>query len=229
MGEGEGVRARGRPRYEDILTPTEWRVLHAAQHGSTNRAIAAKLNISVDGVKYHMANILGKLGVANRQALKSWFQAPLGSALAEADTAQSGDLSEARQMTKGNTGTKLQALGQVSRTVRSLSESISFYEEKLGIPHLYSFGNLGFFDLAGTRLFLNETEELNENESILYFQVADIQKTCAALSELDVEISNQPHLIHTHDDGREEWMAFLKDPEGRPLGLMSTVSKREQD
>ena len=117
----------------------------------------------------------------------------------------------------------VKSLGQVSRTVRSLEESIDFYQQKLGIPHLYSFGSLGFLDLAGSRLFLNETQELNKDESILYFKVEDIRKTCVALEDAGVEITNQPHLIHTHEDGTEEWMAFLNDPEGRSLGLMSTA------
>jgi len=38
-----------------------------------------------------------------------------------------------------------------------------------------------------------------------------------------VEILSAPHLIHRHQDGTEEWMCFFKDPEGRPLALMSQV------
>lgn len=66
-------RRRGRPPHDDVLTPTEWRVMHGLQHGATNRAIAASLGISADGVKYHVANILAKLDLPDRQALKSWF------------------------------------------------------------------------------------------------------------------------------------------------------------
>ncbi len=129
-------------------------------------------------------------------------------------------------MTKGNDSTALvQRLGQVSRTVRSLAESVEFYRDRLGVPHLYSFDNLGFFDLSDARLFLNETDQWNKDESILYFNVADIDAACAALQEAGVEIIKQPHMIHTHDDGAQEWMAFLEDPEGRPLGLMSTVKE----
>lgn len=223
---GVEPRPRGRPRHDDVLTPMEWRVLHGAQHGSTNKAIAASLGISADGVKYHMTNILGKLNLENRQELKAWFQAPRNSAMAQLENVSSGEnLEEGRDMTENKQSAELNGLGQVARTVRSLEESLGFYRDKLGIPHLYSFGNLGFFDLAGTRLFLNETEELNENESILYFSVTDINATCTTLAERGVEISNQPHLIHTHDDGSEEWMAFIEDPEGRALGLMSTVRK----
>jgi hypothetical protein len=30
-------------------------------------------------------------------------------------------------------------------------------------------------------------------------------------------------MIHRHADGTEEWMAFFKDLEGRPLAIMSKV------
>jgi hypothetical protein len=30
-------------------------------------------------------------------------------------------------------------------------------------------------------------------------------------------------MIHRHADGTEEWLAFFKDPEGRPLAIMSEV------
>jgi len=32
-------------------------------------------------------------------------------------------------------------------------------------------------------------------------------------------------MIHRHDDGTEEWMAFFKDNDGRPLGIMAQVKK----
>ena len=186
-----------------------------------------------------MANALAKLQLPNKAALKSWFKSPRASVLAEsmkneptAATGTGAGLDKIEQATlqgevmseEKSQPVQVQGLGQVARTVRSLEQSMEFYKNKLGIPHLYSFGNLAFFDLGGSRLFLNEAEELNEAESLLYFKVADIKKACDQLSEAGVEISNQPHLIHTHEDGTEEWMAFLKDPEGRPLGLMSSVS-----
>jgi methylmalonyl-CoA/ethylmalonyl-CoA epimerase len=30
-------------------------------------------------------------------------------------------------------------------------------------------------------------------------------------------------MIHRHEDGTEEWMAFFEDNEGRPLALMTQV------
>jgi hypothetical protein len=39
-----------------------------------------------------------------------------------------------------------------------------------------------------------------------------------------VAFEGAPHLIHRHADGTEEWMAFLRDNEGRLLALMSQVA-----
>ena len=53
----------GRPRHPDILTPAEWRVLEELRDGGTNAEIAVRLGISPDTVKYHVSNMLAKLGV----------------------------------------------------------------------------------------------------------------------------------------------------------------------
>jgi len=207
-------RVRGRPAYKDVLTPAEWRVVHSAQHGLTNKEIAERLQISVDGVKYHVANALSKLGLENKIALQQWFQAPLGSAMGDRMNQTENSQQEEVALTH---------LGQVSRTVSNLEKSVEFFRDILNLPHLYSFGNLAFFDLEGTRLFLNESEEWNADESILYFSVVDIIRICNNLSAKGVKCTHQPHKIHTHEDGTEEWMAFIEDPDGRPLGLMSSL------
>ncbi len=62
----------GRPRHPDILTPAEWRVLEALREGGTNAEIAVRLGISPDTVKYHISNMLGKLGVSDRRELAAW-------------------------------------------------------------------------------------------------------------------------------------------------------------
>lgn len=60
-------RGRGRPPHPDILTPREWEVLELVEQGLTNEQIAAQLGISTDGAKYHVAQILAKLGVSSRR------------------------------------------------------------------------------------------------------------------------------------------------------------------
>ncbi len=122
-----------------------------------------------------------------------------------------------------NTSLQLGRVGQISRTVRDIKQAEAWYGTVLGLPHLYTFGTLAFFDLGGTRLYLTQESAEPKNESILYFVVPDIAAAHAELKSRGVEFSEAPHLIHTHGDGTQEWMAFFKDPEGRPLALMSQV------
>jgi predicted enzyme related to lactoylglutathione lyase len=93
----------------------------------------------------------------------------------------------------------------------------------LGLPELYSFGNLAFYDLGGVRLMLTEEEGDLASESILYLRVPDIHAAKAELEERGARFINAPHLIHRHEDGTEEWMAAFEDNEGRPLQLMTQV------
>ena len=108
-------RGRGRPPHDDVLTPTQWRVTHAIQHGITTQGIANGREITRDGVKYHVTQILGKLSLPNRKALRSWFQAPKGSALA-------------RQEISMNT-LELGPIGQIARTVTDIKRSEQWYRE----------------------------------------------------------------------------------------------------
>jgi catechol 2,3-dioxygenase-like lactoylglutathione lyase family enzyme len=117
---------------------------------------------------------------------------------------------------------RLGPIGQVSRSVREIKEAQRWYGEVLGLPHLYTFGTLAFFDCGGTRLFLSENPRPGP-ESILYLKVEDIAAAHRALQARGVEFVSPPHMIHKHADGTEEWMAFFNDPEGRPLAIMSQV------
>jgi DNA-binding CsgD family transcriptional regulator len=64
--------SRGRPRYEDILTPREWEVLGLLREGLTNEQIAHRLAISANTAKFHVAEILSKLGVSSRDEAARW-------------------------------------------------------------------------------------------------------------------------------------------------------------
>jgi DNA-binding NarL/FixJ family response regulator len=52
--------------YEEPLTPRELQVVELMAEGLTNKAIAARLGISDQTVKFHVASLCGKLGAANR-------------------------------------------------------------------------------------------------------------------------------------------------------------------
>lgn len=203
-------KRRGRPPHGDILTPAEWKTTHAVQHGLTSRQIANRKGISRDGVKFHVENVLGKLGLPNRKALRQWFQPPKDSALHRQGRAPMSDL-------------KLGSIGQISRSVSDIRKAERWYGETLGLEHLYTFGNLAFFDCGGTRLLLTQADAPLAAESLLYFRVPHIEQAHEELTRRGVEFINAPHMIHRHSDGTEEWMAFFRDPDGRPLGIMSQV------
>ena len=206
-------KARGRPPHDDQLTPTEWAVAEGVRHGLTNRQIADRRGVCLDAVKFHVGNALAKLGLENRQALRRWEGVRRDSALIGKEQAMTGEIG-------------LGAIGQVSRSVADIMDSEAWYRDVLGLPHLFTFGELAFFDCGGTRLYLQQGPkgEGLKPESILYFQVTDIHAAHQALGGKGAEFVSAPHMVHRHADGTEEWMAFFSDPDGRPLGLMAQAA-----
>ena len=202
------AKQRGRPPHNDLLTPAEWRTLNAVRHDLTNQQIADRRGISLDAVKYHVANAIAKLGVRNRKALKTWAGSHKDSFLNKGETIMNED-------------TKYLGVGQISRSVADIEVAECWYRDVLGLDHLYTFGDLAFFDCGGTRLMLSQAEDKPGIESIIYLRVPDINAAHKRLMADGVEFINSPHMIHEHDDGAEEWMAFFNDPEGRPLAILS--------
>lgn len=203
----------GRPPHPDILTPAEWRVVEAVRHGMKGPEIARRQGISRDAVKYHVGNALAKLGLSSRAELRRWNGVRRDSALHGRETGM-GKMS-------------LGPIGQVSRHVADIEAARHFYGELLGLSHLYSFGNMAFFDCGGLRLFLSADHGADVQDSVLYFRVEDIREAHAALGARGVAFTDAPHMIHRHEDGTEEWMAFFKDDEGRPLAIMQQVKAGE--
>jgi DNA-binding CsgD family transcriptional regulator/catechol 2,3-dioxygenase-like lactoylglutathione lyase family enzyme len=203
-------KQRGRPPHTDQLTPAEWRIVDGIRHGMTSRVIAELRGISTDAVKYHVTNILQKLDLKNRTELRHWDGIARDSILYSKGT----DM---------DAGWKIGAIGQISRQVKDIEAARLWYGDVLGLTHLYSFGDLAFFDCDGTRLFLSQGEGTHQGESIIYFQVKDIRSSHSSLAAHGVEFMNAPHMVHRHDDGTEEWMAFFKDNENRPLALMAQL------
>ena len=66
------MNRRGRPPHPDVLTPRQWEVLALLREGLSNEQIALRLGISVDGVKFHVSEILSKLGVGSRNEAAQW-------------------------------------------------------------------------------------------------------------------------------------------------------------
>lgn len=191
-------------------------MVNAVRHGMTNRKIAEGRGISLDAVKAHVANAIGKLGLERRAALRHWKGAPRDSALS-------------RSRPNMNEKLQLGALGQIGRHVQDVKKAEAWFRDVLGLAHLYTFpsqiGDLAFFDCGGTRLFLESGEGEEGEQNVLYFRVPDIDAAFSDLKARGVEFIDAPHMIFKHPDGTEEWMVFFKDCDGQTLSLMSQVKE----
>lgn len=189
-------------------------MLNWVRHGVSRAEIARRRGTSVDAVKYHLANITGKLGLAGTRQLRQWPGSPASSGLTR---------TQGRTMT--DDGLKLGPVGQVSLSVRDVARAEAFYGTTLGLPHIFTFGDLAFFDCDGLRLYLQaKPPERWTAGSILYFLVDDIAVAHETLRGRGVHFTGAPHVIYTDDEtGVEEWMAFFDDGEGNTLSIMSRV------
>ena len=198
----------GRPPFQDALTPGEWRVVDGVRHGLTGPQIAARAGVTPDAVKYHVRNALQKLGLPDRKALRQWNGVPRRSALNAKEKPMAGH-------------TTLGALHQISRTVSDIAAAQRWYADVMGLPLLYAFEGMAFFDCGGVRLYLQQGAAATE--SPVYFKVEDIRAAHEDLQARGAVFSTAPHLVHRHPNGAEEWLAFIDDPDGRPVGLMARV------
>jgi len=118
------------------------------------------------------------------------------------------------------------SIGQISLIVHDLERATAFYRDALGLPLLFTAGNLAFFDCGGVRLMLGpaETPELDHPSSILYFRVPDLNAAHQRLLDQGVQIVAPPRLIApmpTYD----LWMNAFRDSEGNILELMSEIPR----
>lgn len=93
------------------LTPRAWQVLFLLRHGLTNRDVAQQLGISPAGTKFHVSEILSRLGLRTRGEAATWRRE--GS----------------EEMTA--TGTTFRSLRPMLRT-KNLKATLDFYEQRLG-------------------------------------------------------------------------------------------------
>lgn len=208
------AKDRGRPPHPDVLTPAEWQVANLVRHGASNAQIAEIRGTSRDATKFHIANAREKVGAASRAELADWDGVPADSALAQKDPAPMTD-------------PKLGPIGQIAREVSDVPASERWYRDVLGLPHLFTFGDLAFFLCGETRLMLTKPEAgPMKDQSVLYFRVTDIRGVHKTLVDRGVVFRGAPHLIHRHGDGTEEWMAFFEDPDRHLLALMEQVKPR---
>ncbi len=113
-------------------------------------------------------------------------------------------------------------LGQVAIVVKDLERATGFYRDQLGLPFLFGFPGLAFFQCGGTRFMLSGAEqpEFDHPSSVLYFRVGDVVATHSELSARGVSFRDEPHVVH-RTPSHELWMTFFNDTEGNTFALMA--------
>ncbi|HEX5578692.1 MAG TPA: VOC family protein, partial [Candidatus Limnocylindria bacterium] len=63
----------------------------------------------------------------------------------------------------------LSSIGQVRIAVHDIDRAVAFYRDTLGMPFLFQFPGMAFFDLNGTRLMVVDPESRDfGGESVIY-------------------------------------------------------------
>jgi methylmalonyl-CoA/ethylmalonyl-CoA epimerase len=120
-------------------------------------------------------------------------------------------------------------IGQIALTVGDLPRAVAFYRDVLGMRFLFEAPPaMAFFDCGGVRLMLSLPEQAGaaagqQFGSIIYYAVDDIQQAARALEARGVLFEQPAHIVARlpHAD---LWMAFLRDPDGHLLAIMSEVA-----
>jgi methylmalonyl-CoA/ethylmalonyl-CoA epimerase len=116
-------------------------------------------------------------------------------------------------------------LGQVAQIALQVSDTDRaerFYKDVLGLPLLFRFGNLVFFNCNGLRLMIeggHEPRGPGHSAFCVYFRCADLVPMVALLKADGVYFEQEPHLVAKMPD-HELWMAFFRDPDNNLLALV---------
>ena len=123
----------------------------------------------------------------------------------------------------------LQDVAQIAFTVQNLAEAKVFYQDVLELKFLFDAGTMAFFQCGTVRLMIGEAKNPDASEgTIVYFRVADLKATAHLLESRGTRFVQQPHLV-ARMKSHDLWMAFLKDPAGNTLGLMSETVRNEEE
>ena len=119
---------------------------------------------------------------------------------------------------------EISKIGQIAINVQDVDRAVAFYRDVLELPFLFRFGGLAFLQCGQVRLLLEQPPNGQDGlpNSILYYQVADIQQAYATLQERGVDFIDEPHMIAKMPD-HDLWMVFFHDSEGNTVALMCEV------
>jgi predicted enzyme related to lactoylglutathione lyase len=117
---------------------------------------------------------------------------------------------------------KLSEIRQIAITVSDVETALAFYRDVLGLTFLFRPSpNLAFLSAGDVRIMLSTPQGAGTvgHNSILYFKVADIAATHAAILGRGAKNERLPQLAARMPD-HELWTGFVRDPDGNLVGLM---------
>ena len=121
-----------------------------------------------------------------------------------------------------STDYKLSEIRQLAITVSDVETALPFYRDVLGLAFLFRPSpNLAFLNAGTVRIMLTTPQGAGTvgHNSILYFKVADIAGTHAAILARGAKNERNPQLTARMPD-HELWTGFVRDPDGNLVGLM---------
>ena len=119
-------------------------------------------------------------------------------------------------------------LHQVALSVSNVAEAVAFYGEVLGLElmlHIETGHPLAFFSFGNSRLMLEESDA--EQVGVIYLWFNDLGSKLADFKAKGIEVTQDAAVIFDDtkgifgDAGQKEMLAFIKDPSGNQIGLMS--------
>ena len=116
----------------------------------------------------------------------------------------------------------LKKVGQIAVRVKDVNRAAAFYSDKLGMKLLLKQNNLAVLDCGGLSIFLTlpETEAEGTHNSVIYFDVEDIQQAAQNLTERGVTLFEKPNKVGKLG-AAEVWIAIFRDSEENLMGLRS--------
>ena len=117
------------------------------------------------------------------------------------------------------------SLGQIAIVVQDLPRATAFYRDTLGLPFLFEFPGLSFFQCGEVRLMLSRAEkaEFDHPGSLLYYKVPDAEVACRTLEDRGVRFVEAPHVVHRTETS-ELWIGTFLDSEGNHAAVMAEKS-----
>jgi predicted enzyme related to lactoylglutathione lyase/DNA-binding CsgD family transcriptional regulator len=185
------------------------RVLDALVHGGSNAQIGRRLGLSFETVKWHISELLAETNLDDRKRLARWWLAQVTGR--EKEPAMTAEARQAFELS-----TIILHVGSVEMLQRCKEWYLG-----LGLKHSPpdNPNESVWFDTGQVLLGIHTSDEPDSGSSVtVYFNVPDVNETYKQLTGSGYVFDGPPET-----KGWGGRVAYLKDPGGNSVGLMTPV------